>query len=54
MKLSDMFESNVMKFVASEDELVGKDCIRLFTTYKVSVIAFHLYKKCVIWDIFKL
>jgi len=46
-KLFDMDEYDIIKFVATEDELVGRDYIHLFTTNDVSGISYHL---CVKFD----
>jgi len=42
-----MDEYDIIKFVATEDELVGRDYIHLFTTNDVSGISYHL---CVKFD----
>jgi len=39
-----MDESNIMKLMASEDELVGGDYIQPFRTNKISVISFITFE----------
>jgi len=38
-KLFDMDESNIMKLVISQDELVGRDYVRPFTIDEISVFS---------------